>query len=150
MIELLPQFWIYLVTFCDLTSVIIVNSLFKHLLAEQYLNTNDSVMYDNVYQLWFTKFISIYCNTSLPKKSWWSEHLIFILCWGYVNLGWVCFSVHNCIVFESSITRCSLSVWSWMVEFVAVQELARRFSLLFGLDLVKSREAVATMHKLVY
>jgi len=30
-----------------------------------------------------------------------------------------------------------------------MQELARRFSLSFGLDLVKNREAVAAMHKLV-
>jgi len=29
-----------------------------------------------------------------------------------------------------------------------MQELARRFSLSFGLDLVKNREAVAAMHKL--
>ena len=31
----------------------------------------------------------------------------------------------------------------------SMQELARRFSLSFGLDLVKNREAVAAMHKLV-
>ena len=31
----------------------------------------------------------------------------------------------------------------------SLQELARRFSLSFGLDLVKNREAVAAMHKLV-
>jgi len=30
-----------------------------------------------------------------------------------------------------------------------MQELARRFSLSFGLDLVKNREAVAAMHRLV-
>lgn len=32
-------------------------------------------------------------------------------------------------------------------QFMAIKELARRFSLSFGLDQVKNREAVAAMHK---
>lgn len=43
-----------------------------------------------------------------------------------------------CVVFGESVVVCCL-----------LQELARRFSLSFGLDLVKNREAVAAMHKLV-
>ena len=40
----------------------------------------------------------------------------------------------------------------WLVDrssesFQAIKELARRFSLSFGLDQVKNREAVAAMHK---
>ena len=31
--------------------------------------------------------------------------------------------------------------------FMAIKELARRFSLSFGLDQLKNREAVAAMHK---
>ena len=34
--------------------------------------------------------------------------------------------------------------------FMAIKELARRFSLSFGLDQMKNREAVAAMHKYVF